>query len=309
MLDGRFRVLEHSGDAPFTDASAGIDSANAAFDAFTRAASVKDAGVEDTLRALLSEVARVERHGFTERELAAAKADVAAMYEDYAAGEATDQSRDFAEEVTRNFLEGEALPGHVKERELALAALPAITADEVRGVLATFGGDASRAIVVEGPGRGQAPEQGAHRGNRRRGRGERARRLEGRDRRRAAHRAPADARQNRRRAEHRRHRRDRVDARQRRPRPRRANDFEADEVALAGSSPGGLGTVDDPDVEQASDAEALLAVGGVGTLDSDALTRALAGKSASANTFIGDTTEGVSADGAARDLETMLELV
>ncbi len=313
MLATRLTSLGNAALAPFSGASCSIASPNRATDMFRCAASPKTDGVtgrvEDSLGVLLTEVARAERHGFSARELAAAKADVAAMYADYAAGETTDQSRDFAQEITRNFFEGEAIPGHVAERTLALTALPDVTADEVAEVLRSFRGTVNRTITIEGPKPDLLPTRAA---------------VEALAARVAAsepapwHDAVADG-----------------PLVAEPPAPGKivaertidaigvtewtlANgarvvvkptDFEADKIAIAASSPGGLATVTDRDHTQASHAEALLGVGGVGTLDAERLTRALAGKSASAGVFVADTTEGVSASGAARDAETIFQLL
>ena len=67
IVNERLAQLRRKPEAPFVNASTGIGAALSTreIDAFTHSAQVKNGKVEDALRALLTEVRRVELHGFT----------------------------------------------------------------------------------------------------------------------------------------------------------------------------------------------------------------------------------------------------
>jgi zinc protease len=86
-------------------------------------------------------------------------------------------------------------------------------------------------------------------------------------------------------------------------------DYEADQVSLVGTSPGGLAMASDKAYPSARFADDIAAVGGVGDHDADELDKLLAGKHVTAAANIGETTESISASASARDLETLFQLV
>jgi zinc protease len=86
-------------------------------------------------------------------------------------------------------------------------------------------------------------------------------------------------------------------------------DFEADQISLIGTSPGGVAMAKDKDYSDARFADDIAAVGGAGELDIETLQKLLAGKHVTASAQIGETTETVEASASARDLETMFQLV
>jgi len=67
--------------------------------------------VLQALDALLTESARVARHGFTATELEREKRDLLRAYEQALTEKEKDESEPLAEEYIRNFLTDESLPG------------------------------------------------------------------------------------------------------------------------------------------------------------------------------------------------------
>jgi zinc protease len=63
------------------------------------------------------------------------------------------------------------------------------------------------------------------------------------------------------------------------------------------------------DYNNARFADQLAEIGGVGDFDAETLEKVLAGKQVSVSTSIGDTTEGITASGSVKDLETMMQLI
>jgi len=313
ILNARFAVIGRRPDAPFAGAGAGIESQTREIDAFVREAQARPGKVEATLESLFTEVLRVEQSGVTQSELDRARAIVARAAEQSDAEEATSDSRNYTEELTRNFFEGELMIGRAAEKELTQKYLPTITLAEMNALAKTFGGAANRVILIAGPDAAGKAEP-----------------LPTRDRVLAI-----------------------IDEVSRRkiepwedkavtgklmaqlPRPGtitketkiaavgvtewklsngarvllKPTDFEADQILLFGTSPGGLAMAGDKEFRDAKFADDIAAVGGVGELDVEALQKLLAGKHATASASIGSTTESVEAGASARDLETMFQLV
>ncbi len=86
-------------------------------------------------------------------------------------------------------------------------------------------------------------------------------------------------------------------------------DFKDDEVLVTLQSPGGSSLVDDADYLEVDLATALVIQSGVSDFSQTELQRALAGKNVSVNPFIGDISEGISAGGSPQDLETIFQLL
>ena len=116
----------------------------------------QEAGVEpgrvlDGLRALLTEIERVRRFGFTESELERNRKALLRAYERTWVEREARASGSFAAEYSRAFLEGEPIPGIGVEVELARRYVPAITLDEINALADRRTGDANRVILVSGP--------------------------------------------------------------------------------------------------------------------------------------------------------------
>lgn len=310
IMNERLAKLRRRADAPFLGAFASIGSETREIDAFSRGAQAKDGKVEDTLRALFTEVLRVERHGFTQIELDRARTQIQRRFEEAEAREATVDSRLFTAEITRNFLEDEFMVGAKLEKELTLAILPKITVAELDADVKSFGSDANRVIAISGPEGKPLPSA------------ERVLAIVGEV-------EKAD-----------------VPAWEEKAVPTalmttpptpgkivkehkidalavtewtlsngarvivKPTDYENDSVVLGASSPGGTALVKDKDYNDAQfAAEIANQVGGVGEFDADTLGKMLAGKRVSVTTSIGETTEGVRATSSPRDLETMFQLL
>ena len=309
LLAERFAALRRKPDAPFIAASAGAEPIVREIGAFARNAQVKTGKTEEALRALLIEVARVERHGFTATELERARTNLARAYEEMEASEATHNSRSYAQEITRNFFEHELMVGSVAERKLAQEFLPTITLAELNQLATSYGGADNRVITVSAPDGTPLPTQ--------------ARVLEIVD---EVAKSDVPAWE------------DKPVATQllaAAPAPGKIvkekviaslgvtewtlsngarvivkpSDFEADAVSFEASSPGGAATAKDADYGSIRWADQLVALGGVGAFDSEQLAKVLAGKQVSVQTAIGEATEGLAGTASAKDLETMFQLV
>ena len=307
ILNERLATIARRAESPFAGANVGVRSFARDVSMFGRTAQAKNGKVEDSLRALFTEVLRVEKHGFTQAELDRARAIIKRFYEQSAAEAETEESSSYVQEITRNFLEGELMIGRPAERDLALEYLPKITVDELNRLVKAYGGAENRVITISGPEGATLPD---------------AKRVL----------AIVDEVQ-----------KSNVEPWQEKAtttalmaQPPKAGtitkekqipelgvtewtlsngakvvlkptDFEAEQVHLSGDSPGGLATT--KDFANARFADDIASLGGVGNVDDDSLRKMLAGKQVSASASIGETVESVDASASTRDLETMFQLV
>lgn len=86
-------------------------------------------------------------------------------------------------------------------------------------------------------------------------------------------------------------------------------DFKADEIHMQAFSPGGNSLFEDKDALQFSLLNDVVSLGGLGNFNSVDLEKVLAGKMASASSFVNTYSEGLSGSCSPKDLETMMQLV
>ena len=151
MLSARFSEMAQQPDAPFLGAGAGRTSFVRTAEMLSLVAAVKEDGVERGLEALFVEAERVTRFGFTATELERQKRRVARSLEQAVAEKDNQQSADLAAEYSRNYLEGEPIPGIVYEHALYDRFLPGIAVEEVNALARTWSPDASRIVLVTAP--------------------------------------------------------------------------------------------------------------------------------------------------------------
>jgi zinc protease len=309
ILNERLATLARKPDAPFIFAAAGFSSPTREIDSFDRFSQVKTGKVEDTIRVLFTEVLRIERHGVNPGELDRARAIFKRALEQNAETEATKDSRSFTDEITRNFFEDELMVGGQKEKELTLEFLPQITVDELNGLARSFSGAENRVVLISGPEGKPLPDKDRVLAIIKDVANDKIEPWED-----AAVQQALMARQP-----------DagkivkettidkigvtewtlsngiRVVA--------KPTDFEVDDVEIDGFSPGGEAVVGDKDYNNARFADEVVSIGGVGDFDAEQLAKMLAGKQVRVSTAIGESTEGISAEGSAHDLETMFQLL
>ncbi len=310
IMAERLGALSKRPDAPFEQAGFGIDSPMRELDALAGQVLPKPGKLLESFEALLRERRRAELHGFTPDEIERARAQLRRFYEDYDLGFDTTESHLFIDEMTRNFFEGELMIGATREKALAMHYLDALTSDEIAAAGRAFAASERKVVMVSAPEDEALPDTAAIEAI--------FAKVEA-DTSLVAPVAPdslgplvADAPSG-----------GRIVARRTlealgvtewkldngltvlvKP-----TDFEIDKVVITASGPGGYATVPDAEWESARYAMAALSQGGVGAHDLVTLGKLLAGKDTDADTFAGDTTEGVAAGGSVRDLETIFQLL
>jgi zinc protease len=89
----------------------------------------------------------------------------------------------------------------------------------------------------------------------------------------------------------------------------KTTDFKDDEILLSATSPGGSSHFPDSEDVNLKLYGAVSNLGGLGAFSATELTKALAGKKVSVNPNIGLTSEGMSGSSSVKDFETMLQLI
>ena len=309
ILNERLSSIARKKDAPFALAGAGTEPLVREIDAFARTAQAKDGKVEDALRALFTEVLRVEKHGFVQSELDRARANLARFYEQSAVEEESEPSTQYTDEITRNFFTGELMIGRVAEKDLAMSILPTVTVEETNALGKTFGGAENRVILISGPDGAKLPD--------------RARALAIVD---EVSKTPVTPWEDKAASQ-------KLMAEQ--PKPGKViketkndkigvtewtlsngvkvivkpTDYEPDQIVVAGTSPGGLALAKDKEFLTDRLADDMVDLGGAGAFDSEQLTKMLTGTRVSVATNIGETTDTVAASASGKDLETMFQLI
>lgn len=139
MLSDRFNELCEKPTSPLTTADAGYNGfLGRSCDAFAVAGSPKEGKISEATEMLLTEMRRIDQHGFLQPELDRQKEELLSRYTKWAKEENKTQSVSLAQEYTNNFLEGEVIPGIRQEWKYVKEFLPEITLDEVNNMVKSW---------------------------------------------------------------------------------------------------------------------------------------------------------------------------
>jgi len=310
MLGDRLEQLREKPGSPFVQAWSTDGSMVRATDAFMRGAEVKDGQVHRALATLYEEVVRIERHGFTHTELERAKKNLLRYYRQSVKERSKLESDALAEEIVRNFLEHEMMPGIEAELALVEKYLPTFQLEEMNQLAKRWSGPNNRVITVSGPsGWKEAPTVASL-----------SKTLAGVEARRIhpwVERSPLGP----------------LMARKPTPGQIRAErsiaelgvqvwtlsngatvvlkptTFKNDDVQMQAFSPGGHSLVALEDLHSAQAAAEIVVAGGLGRFSRIQLGKQLSGKMVAVTPYVEELEEGLDAQASADDIETMLQLV
>lgn len=151
LINNRFRELTQKADPPFLFAGAGFQG----YAKFHKSFSISGAtGIQDVSRgidAVVTELERVKRYGFTAQELERSKKNMLSGFERSWNNKDKTESAVFANEYVRNFTDQEPAPGIDVEFEMVKKMVPSITLDEVNALTALFKDEKNRFTYVTGP--------------------------------------------------------------------------------------------------------------------------------------------------------------
>lgn len=310
MLGARFAEIAQRPDAPFAFASGGRGAFVRTKDAYQLYAGVKESGFVRAADALLDEAERVRRFGFTQTELDRQRSNLLrSMQQQFAERDKTNSSN-YADEYVSSTIWGTPIVGIEQEEPLAAQLAPTISVAEVNALALTSFGNKDRVVLVAAPAKPDVHMPTA-----------------------AEMLGVYDVAANTKLTAY-------VDSTSsdalvpNPPAPGKIvaqdtlpetgiiewhlsngakvllkpTDFKADEVLLAGRSPGGESLVPDSDVVNADLSSVVMSRSGVGTFGAIALGKKLAGKKVNVAAGIDATGEGVRGTASAQDLETMFQL-
>lgn len=151
LLNLRLQELTQKENPPFLFAGVSFNSYARNHEAFSAFASAGTGDVNKAVNAVVEEIERVKRYGFTVAELERAKKNTLSNYERSYNNRDKTESANYVEEYIRHFLEEEPSPGIEKEFEYVKSLLPGITLEEVNSVTNKFKNEKNRFVYVTGP--------------------------------------------------------------------------------------------------------------------------------------------------------------
>ena len=311
MLNQRLYELTQKANPPFIGAGGGEGRLVRGNRSFSLGGAVADTGLERGIAAVMTEVERIERHGFTATELDRTRVDLTRTYEQAYAERDKAESGSLVEEYVQHFLTGEPAPGIAAEFARVKQLLPGIRIEEVNAAAREWLGLRDRVLLVNAP---RKPSVTIPPAGRLLAIFDEAKRTDVP----AYHdnvsdaplvpvtltRKPivAETRDSVLGATH----------------WTLANgvrvvvkptDFKADEILLSAFSPGGTSIEPDSLYTAAAIATQLVGLGGVGTFSAVELQKKLTGKAVFVSPYIGTYQEGFRGQASPKDLETLFQLI
>lgn len=137
-LNQRFFKISRQKDPPFFSCASAGDALVHPVKAYLISASCKEKGTLQALESVLTEVARVRMHGFSDREIAIVRAFLMADIESAYLERDQMQSTSLRDEYLQHFLRGEPVVGIEYEAQLQKTLLPQITAAEVSKIAENY---------------------------------------------------------------------------------------------------------------------------------------------------------------------------
>ena len=277
---------------------------------YTLNVQAKENSILDGLEYILTEAYRVRQFGFTATELERQKTEILRQYERMVKERDKTESRNYADEYIRNFLQQEPIPGIEVEYNIAKQFLPGITLEEVNKLADVKMVQGNRVVTISAPEKEglKMPTE-------------------------ADVMAVVSAAGTKKLTAY-------VDKVSNKPliaappKPDKVvserkiesvgvtewklsngalvvlkpTDFKNDEILFSAYSNGGTSLSSDPDYVSAMFAAQAAAAGGVGEFDAISLSKMLTGKIVSVNPMISELSEGFSGSASPQDLETLFQL-
>ena len=311
MLDTRFEEAAMNPEAPFVGAGAGYFELVKLRDAFTAITVAKEGRETEAYEALLYELEKMRRYGFTENELEVAKANMLSQYEKAYNSRQTRRNIAFAQEYIRHFEDNEPIPGIEFEYEFVQELMPAITLEIINDIAQKqLMGDENIIICITG-----VDKEGVHIPSAEQAVAMLRAMPE------MAIEAPVSEKIER----------PLVEKMPKKGKIKKqttneslgttewllsngvrvvfkTTDFKHDQILMEAFSEGGMSLVPTADLPSAALASSIVEMSGLGTFSYTDLQKVLAGKQVSVSPSIDDYLEEVTGTTTVRDLETMLQL-
>ncbi len=311
MLNDRLYEIEREPTSPFVSAYSFRGSLTRTSDYYGLRATVSEDSIFAGLEALMREVIRVDRHGFTASELAREKQDRLRDTRSAFEERETWRSSSHAHGYLNHYMEQMPRPGIAYSYALDQRYLPGVTVEEVNRVAEDFLSQESRAVLIRMPENDslELPSR------------EQLVRAIERVQEETIEPYVDDVQEEPLFSEEpmpvsvaARNRFDTLDVTEitlengirvvMKP-----TDFQEDEVQMTAFSPGGTSLVSDADYFEAAHAASIVSRSGVGTFTRTQLNKKLSGLQVSVSPYIGEVDEGFRGSASPEDLETMFKLI
>jgi zinc protease len=151
MIDERFDELARKPDARFLGAGAGNQTLARRVDAYVMSATTQDGKIGDGLNAIAVEAKRLRDFGFGDAEMDRAKRWMLSFYERAYNERDKNESPSFAQEYLSYFLNNEPSPGIRYEYQLVQQLMPTITVAEASAMIKSNLADRGEVILVTAP--------------------------------------------------------------------------------------------------------------------------------------------------------------
>ncbi|MCL2481495.1 MAG: insulinase family protein [Spirochaetaceae bacterium] len=151
MLNNRYKERVVESDPPFASASAGFGRFVRTKSGFSAICVAEPQNITGGFTALVEELSRAKQHGFTKSEFERAKESHIKLFQHLYLEAANTRSETLAAEYSRNFLEGEFVPGIEYEYLLTIDLIKEITIDEIDELSDHYIKDKGVIILISAP--------------------------------------------------------------------------------------------------------------------------------------------------------------
>jgi zinc protease len=151
MMGQRIQELLQKGDPPFVIGMINYGDFQRGYEALTTITMPKPNQEDVGFAALMTELERVKRYGFTQGELDRANAEILAQWEKYYKERDKISNEEYINSYVDNFLDGDAYPSTEIAYQAVQAILPSITLADFTQRLSTWITDQNQVLVVQGP--------------------------------------------------------------------------------------------------------------------------------------------------------------
>ncbi|RFM28871.1 M16 family metallopeptidase [Deminuibacter soli] len=310
MLNQRLSEKTQVADPPYLFAGTGFNSYARGYEGFIATTAAGSKGPDTALHVMLSEINRARVYGFGEDELDRAKKQLLAGMEKLYNDRSKTESSPIIEELIRNFLTGETVPGIAREYNYYKDLLPGISLAEIQALNTSIKQDAPLFISLQGPDKSgfKLPTGTQLLAQTQKW----------------MHEKPVQVTE----------KKVAASLMEKLPEPGtitaekqdaalgtteitfangakvilKPTEFKNDEISLSSFHKGGASWYDAPDVMTAGNAATIVQTMGVGDFSPVDLRKVLAGKVAGVSPRIGNISAGISGSSSVKDVETMLQL-
>ncbi|WP_430810229.1 MULTISPECIES: M16 family metallopeptidase [unclassified Carboxylicivirga] len=151
MAANRINELLQKGNPPFINASIGFSDYPRTVSMLSINTTAKENEEAKAFEAILTEVERIKRFGFTSGELERAQTAMLLNFENYYKQRDKINHDSYCREIAELYLENVPTPGIEYEYEFAKQVIPSITTDELKAYFNKMYTDENRVIIVSGP--------------------------------------------------------------------------------------------------------------------------------------------------------------